>query len=91
MIWYATQSDRVDSDTWSLPKVKLVHKSESINPDELSTTRIVHAKKQHAAFDAVIAEIFKNLGNDLGFLAGYAVMILLLIVVAVRRFRASAI
>ena len=83
-------SDRIESDTWSLPTVKLVHKAELIDLDELSTTRIVHAKKQHAALDAVVAEIINKLGRDPGFLIGYVLLILLLIGVAIRRYRALA-
>jgi hypothetical protein len=82
--------DRNHSDTWSLPKIKLVHKSESIDLRKLSTTRIVHAKRQHAAFEVVVAEIFKKLGDDLAFIISYSIIIILIIIIAVRRFKASA-
>jgi len=79
----------VHSSYWRLLKVSLVNKDSAAPFTSIRPAQLVHSKMQKATTAQVIKGIFHKVTADKGFIFSYVLLLMTVIIIAYRRFRAA--
>ncbi len=75
---------------WSINKIELVSRLQSSNHQHLISQQLTHKKRSKVGQRQIIINVANKIFNDLGFMIIYALLLLLVSFIVVRKFKAAA-